>query len=248
MSEEWLFYPCQMGGHQAFIFYDHGIRDTINQTAPPHLLKVRVAFKTPRPDGLSSQEEFERLCALEDGLEAVVKKHGGIYVGRITAAGHRYFHIFTSDTDDMWSADLVALGNEHGYPLQFALKSDEGKDGYWRDLFPSDDDWQVIMDLRLLEVLDKQGDDGATSRRIEHWAYFPSPTGAEQFVQWARDQQYDVSGTDARDNGKHCVRFSHNGTCQLSEITAHTVALRRKASELGGDYDGWETPVCKPRP
>jgi hypothetical protein len=47
------------------------------------------------------------------------------------------------------------------------------------------------------------------------------------------------------DGGKFRVRFFHSGTCVLTDITAHTVALRRVASELGGQYDGWETPVCK---
>jgi hypothetical protein len=50
MSDQWLFFPCQMGEQRAFIFYDHGIRDRIDSVAPPHLLKVRVAFKQPRPE------------------------------------------------------------------------------------------------------------------------------------------------------------------------------------------------------
>jgi hypothetical protein len=32
---------------------------------------------------------------------------------------------------------------------------------------------------------------------------------------------------------------------RLNDITSHTLALRRKAVEYGGDYDGWETPVIK---
>jgi hypothetical protein len=50
---------------------------------------------------------------------------------------------------------------------------------------------------------------------------------------------------DTTDDGKFRVRFSNEGTLRLPDITSHTIALRRKASELGGDYDGWETPVCK---
>lgn len=245
MSDDWIYYPCQMREHRASTFYDHGIRETIDQIAPPQLLKARVTFKNPRPDGLSSSEEYQRLCDLEDELQAVVKQHSSLYVGRVSVGGHRYFHIFTGDSDADWSSRLRTIGEHHGYELRFVLKPDPVRDGYWRDLFPSDDDWQVILDLRVLESLENQGDDGTSSRRIDHWAYFPSQTAAEQFSQWTRGQGYTVDSTDITEDSKFRVRFAHEGTVQLREITFHTIALRRKASELGGDYDGWETPVCK---
>src|SRR5262249_23308638 len=81
--------------------------------------------------------------------------------------------------------------------------------------------------------------------QIDHWAYFPSSTAAEQFSLWVQAQGYELDSVSAADDGRLCVRFFHDGSCQLSDITSHTIALRRKASDLGGDYDGWETPVCK---
>jgi Family of unknown function (DUF695) len=84
---------------------------------------VRLTFKDPRPDGLSSSEEYPALVAAEDALQALVDAHGSIYVGRVTVAGHRYFHIFTSETDATWSSKLGDLGELHGYDLQFVLSS-----------------------------------------------------------------------------------------------------------------------------
>lgn len=245
MSDEWIFYPCRMGEHSASIFYDHGLRATIDQIAPPQLLKVRVSFKKPRPDGLSSSEEDSQLCVLEDELQAVVEQNSGLYVGRVTVDGHRYLHIFIADSEADWAARLRSIGDHHGYELRFVLKPDPGRDGYWQDLFPSDDDWQVIQDLRVLESVEKHGDDGTASRRIDHWAFFPASEGAEQFSQWAQERGYGFEKTDTTEDGKFRVRFAHEGPLRLSDITSHTIAIRRRASELGGDYDGWETPVCK---
>jgi Family of unknown function (DUF695) len=106
-TREWRSYPCQIDGHRASIFYDHGIGKTIDQIAPPQLLRVSLPFKTPRPDGLSSTDEFESLVALEEALEALADAHNDIYVGCITMDGHRYFHVFTSDTTDSWLLDLL---------------------------------------------------------------------------------------------------------------------------------------------
>lgn len=248
MSEEWIFYPCQMREQRASIFYDHGIRETIDQFASPQLLKVGITLKQPRTDGLSSNEEYQGLCALEDELQAVVQEHGSLYVGRVTVGGHRYLHIFTSDSENYWASKLQAVGQHHGYELNLNLKPDPNRSGYWQDLFPSDDDWQVILDLRVLESVEKNGDDGSASRQIDHWTYFPTLDAANQFSTWAQNQKYSSVITNATEDRKYCVRFAHEGTLRLPDITSHSIALRRKASELGGNYDGWETPICKSSP
>jgi hypothetical protein len=244
MSDEWIFFPCQMGECRAFIFYDHGIRDSI-ANAPSQLLKVRATFKQPLPNGLPANEEFQRLTQLEDALQALVQDKKSIYVGRVTVDGHRHFYIYTAESEAEWSLGLDQLGAQHDYPLGYVLKTDEGHDGYWKELFPTDDDWQVIQDLRVIETLEKEGDDGSASRCIDHWAYFPSYPAAQEFSEWAKGQGYGSSSTEVTDDSKFRVRFSHEGSVRLDDITSHTIALRRKASELGGDYDGWETPICK---
>lgn len=246
MSDEWYFFPCQMGDHRASIFYDHGIRESIDRLAPPQLLRVRVKLERPTPDGLSSSEEYERLCALEDELQAAVSAVGGLYVGRITVDGHRTLHVFTGETEAAWAHRLAALGERHRYALQFSLEPDPERTGYWRELFPTDDDWQVIQDLQVLQSLERHGDDATAVRRIEHWAHFASDAAARDFAAWAQARGYRVGATTTTDDGRHSLRFAHEGTVLLPDITAHTIALRRKAAELGGDYDGWETPVCKP--
>jgi hypothetical protein len=245
MSDEWIFFPCQMGEHSASIFFDHGIRESIDNTVPSRLLKVRVAFKHPRPDGMPTNEEFQSLNAFEDALQALVQQQESTYVGRVTVDGHRHFYIYTSDSEDAWSSRLDALGRSHGYSLAYAMKTDDGHGGYWQELYPTEDDWQVIQDLRVIQALAEQGDDGTTPRSIDHWAYFPSQIAAERFSHWAQEQGYGSLATDIADDGKFRVRFAHEGTVRLGNITSHTIKLRRKASEVGGEYDGWETPVCK---
>jgi hypothetical protein len=245
MSDQWIFFPCQIGDRPGSIFYDQGISETLDEVAPRELLKVRAVFKQPRPDGLSSNEEYPALAALEDDLSTLTQQHQCLYVGRITVGGHRQFHIYTPDTDaKRWGQELESLGRRHGYLLTFDLRHDEEHEGYWNELFPNDDDWQVIEDLRLLDALKQQGDDGTASRQIDHWAFFSSQAATEEFSRWLDQQGYVGTVTEVADGGRFRVSFSHTGTVQLSEITSHSISLRRKASDLGGEYDGWETLVC----
>lgn len=244
MSEQWIFFPCQMGEHCASIFYDHGLRDHIDILTPPKLLKARIAFKDPRPDGMPGSDEFQHLMALEDGLQNLVNRQESVYVGRVTVDGHRHFYIYTAGSEETWAAHIEDLGKSHGYSIAFDLSLDERRKGYREELFPTDDDWQVIQDLRVLEALKKEGDDGTSSRQIDHWAYFTSLECAQQFSRWIVANAYSTVPCQKNDDDKVCVRFRHEGTLRLSDITSHTVALRRKANEFGGEYDGWETPIC----
>ena len=44
----------------------------------------------------------------------------------------------------------------------------------------------------------------------------------------------------------YCVRLYHVGPVQSGYVSSHTLAPQRKAAELGGNYDGWETQVLAP--
>ena len=246
MSNQWIFYPCKIGEHSASIFYDHGIHESIDDVAPSCLLQVRIAFKHPSPDGLPTDEEFSQLTAFEDSLQALAQQHESLYVGRVTVDRYRYFYIYTPDSEDSWSSRFNALSQSHDYPIEIICKHDENHDGYWEHLFPSEDDWQVILDMRTIEALEQNGDVGTLPRSIDHWADFSSHDSAVQFSQWIQQNAYSPQGIDTENDGIFRVQFRHEGPVTLADITSHTIALRRKVSELGGEYDGWETTVCKP--
>jgi hypothetical protein len=58
----------------------------------PWLLRVWVYFQRPRPDGLSSSEEFNKLVSLEDTLRAALdKKCSAVLSGCITTDGRIEF-------------------------------------------------------------------------------------------------------------------------------------------------------------
>lgn len=243
MSDEWIFYPCQMGELAASIFFDHGIGETIDVLPLPSLLKVRVGLKSEPPTE-STEAAYQRFCGLEDALRSVVQRHGGLYVGRVTIGGYRYLHLYTAEAEAAWSPRLRELGDEHGYEMRFMLRPDPNRTGYWDDLYPDEDGWQLIQDMRVVEALMREGDDGTASRPIEHWAYFPTPEIAKGYSEWLIAEGYRVDGMEGRDDGSHGVRFAHEGTVQLSDITRHTITLCRMAAEMQGEYDGWETVVC----
>ena len=244
MTDQWQFFPCAMGDNDAFVFVDVGVRDTIDQ-APPLLARIRLTYKAPAPNGLPTDAEFDVVSALEDSIQDFADANGCWYVGRVTVAGHRYFHIYTALDESSWADFVAELGEKSGYELRLGFRDDPGHQSYLDELYPSGDDWQVISDLQVIDNLRKHGDDGSQERTVDHWAYFDSEAAARPFVEWATGNGFRFEAEHSRvtEDGQYCVRLTHVGRITLGDISKHTIRLSRMAAESGGDYDGWETLV-----
>jgi len=244
-AHDWKFYPCQIGKDVAFIFVDVSASETIRK-APRTLVKIRLVYKAPRANGLPTNEEFEAARAIEKSIEYFARG-GDRYVGRITRGGYRDFYVYTTRAKPTWGEFVDKLVRKSGYQLKLAVRSDARHTGYTRELYPTQDDWQVIGDIGVIEALRREGDMENMRRRIDHWSYFKDAKSAAKFVAWAlmgpHKHAAKLSGVD--DDGEHCVRLYHVGTTGQRDLSHHTIQLNRKATELGGHYDGWETQVVK---
>lgn len=245
MEDTWRMFPATMGDDQAFISFNLSFAERAESDARNQQLRVEVAIKDPTEAGMPQGCEFAALSKLDDALEAAVARHGGIYVGRITVAGRRYFYFYV-DMNEADACDAVAgAAKPFGYVPKCNRAHDPKKASYWEDLYPTADDWRVIKDMDVLDALANAGDDRDVSRVIEHWAYFDSQVAADAFRQWLAGHGFTFKSSSNAEDDRVCVRFTHEGVMHLAEITNYTIRCRRKAAELGGEYDGWETSVEK---
>ncbi len=245
MSDGWDFFPCQMGDNRAFIFFNEDISERVDSLPAEHVVKVRVTLKSPDPRGLPMGDEFEALSSLEDRLTSFFEAQAGCYVGRISVAGFRHFYYYVDGEEAELGAFLQRLTASTGYELKYIREPDRERTSYWQDLFPTADDRQLMQDMRVLEHLQKEGDSLDQEREIDHWAYFPEAEQRDAFVAWALGEGYTLEGKPDQDQNYGAL-LRHIAAPELATITQHTIKLNRKASELGGDYDGWETSVEAP--
>ncbi len=242
MEEKWHTYPTFMEDDQAWISFNQGFAEVADQDSRNYHLRIRVRFRDQSPYGLPTDEEFDALCALDELLDNALTETGSIYIGRVAVAGHRYFFFYTSDTEERCQDIIEQVSNTTGYPLEYNLVADPEKLAYWEDLYPTVDDWQVIYDLQVLDQLAEAGDNKNIEREIIHWAYFNSEDSCQEFAIWATEENYTVLDQGPADQSQdYVVKFAHMGTTDLWDISHHSVTLNRKASELGGEYDGWQT-------
>jgi len=133
LSEEWEFYPLLVDDSPASIFFDLGIRSEAPLAGYSWLGYLRVRMRQPRPDGLSSSEEFDALAALEDDVcESVTASEVTIYVGRNTSDGNRDFYFYTRNKSFFEKTASAAMSGDTGVLLAGGL----AHPCHWPDWLP----------------------------------------------------------------------------------------------------------------
>ncbi len=244
MSDQWHIYAANIEDRTAWISFNASHAQRAESDNRDHVLKVRVALKEPTSDGMPGSEEFPALLELDRALEDYVAAMGGVFVGRLTHDGCRYFYYYASAPGAAVELRLRELGETHGYTLKYLYQSDPGHRRYHDELYPTPDDWVVVRDLETLSRLREAGDDARVDRRIDHWAYFATGDEADAFARWAGGSGFSGAQVD-QDDDRWRVRYHHIGTVRLADITTYTIRSERRARELNGEYDGWESSVEK---
>src|SRR5688572_7695524 len=112
-----------MGESSAFVFVDVGIAKTIG-SAPTNLVKTRLKYKSPGPNGLPTDDEFEAARSIEDALETFAAETSSSYVGRVTVDGHRHFFVYSWHAAARWQPFVSALAVRTGYALDVSFRED----------------------------------------------------------------------------------------------------------------------------
>ena len=205
------------------------------------LLTARIELSHPGDHGMSTADEESDLAMVEDAFEEYVSTQlTGRYVGRITFRGRRVFYAYVPGSADV---ERGAIGFS-GY--EAILKTDEDPDWerFFRDLYPADDEFQCIMNRRVVAKLEESGDDLAVAREVEHWAYFDDAADAEAFAAAGVEAGYALRQR-AEVEGRHKVQLHRVEPVDLDSIDASTLTLFELARDHHGHYDGWETSVVE---
>jgi hypothetical protein len=140
MPEGWNFYFCTVNDVLASVALDLSLRKQAPDLSKPELLWVWVYFKSPRPDGLSSESEFNALIAIEKQItKSLEQEFCAILSGRITTAGRREFYYYGAHSDRFEPIVADALGRFPDYEFDCGVQKGPEWNQYLNVLYPSDE-------------------------------------------------------------------------------------------------------------
>ena len=85
-------------------------------------------------------------------------------------------------------------------------------------------------------------------RDVDHWIYLPTENSREQFISAIISEGFRIRSTNKADSDhpfSYGIQIYRREQVTQEAIDTCTFLIEKIAHELGGEYDGWETPVEK---
>jgi uncharacterized protein (TIGR01619 family) len=240
MSDNWDFYRLRVDDQPASIFVDLGLKDHAPLKNYPMTAYLRIFMRSPREDGLSSQDEFDDLIGIEDMIAIkVVHKETTLYVGRVTSNGYRDFIFYTQSPTRFEIAAKEAMINFPLYQFELGIREDQEWQTYLDFLYPSERDMQLINNRRVCEQLESNGDDITKARQIDHFVLLPNLESCSTFLSSIKSEGFSIGYAPEGSNGHEELLVEFSRIDCPDQINDIVMSLYDRAKALGGDYDGW---------
>jgi len=241
-QDNWDFYFGRVDGNPSSTFLNLSLGSRAPVQGFTDCVYVSVKMKAPKPNGLSSQDEFDALADLEDDLSQVIGTQGGLFAGRVTHDGKRDFFAYFRDGATAKTALLTFQQTHAGYAMEIGARTDPEWEVYRGYLYPAPSAFQQIKNRAVLLRLQAEGDNLAARRRIDHFAFFPDREAAEAFAQAAAAEGFQLEAiTGERENTQ--VQFWREDAPHGIDLVTDMIVSALEGAV--GRYDGWETPVIR---
>ena len=149
LSKDWDHHLFRLGEDLASAYLDLGIADAAPVAGHSHCVRISVALTQPAENGMSTDEEFDDLIALEDDLVARLHGDNAIYVGRLTTRGSRIFYLYATDAELLARNASEAMQRHPAYRHEISGRADPNWSTYFDLLYPSPETYQRMQNRRL---------------------------------------------------------------------------------------------------
>jgi hypothetical protein len=213
----------------------------------PYLVITGVNFKNCKADGFPT--DLHELYKISDDIALVINSATkNELVGTFMYQCRRADYIYVSDTLNLRSK-LIKAYKEHykNYKYYISIKPDKAWGGYLEFLYPNEETQEYMRNGKVLMQLQEAGDKSEKPRQVDHWVYFNTAKDRDLFKKYAEGKGFKIEGEEFTKESElpYQLGISKVTAIEISTISAVTLQLRKKAKELRGEYDGWETVVVK---
>ena len=247
IKQDWASYFTRVDEKPASIRLNLGL----NSVAPIEKYEHRIWFSIQLLDadsnGFTTREEFPKICQIEDNISEALEKKGAIAAGALKTNGTFDVYFYTSETIDIAKLAAAVMQNHPDYRYATDTKIDTNWSDYFDFLYPAEFEYQTILNQRVLTNLDKEGDNPAIERAVDHWLYFQTATDRATFITAIENIGYKTLSQEkvTKDNYTFQLNISKVSDVNWNTINDNVWELITLAKENNGVYDGWGCPITK---
>jgi hypothetical protein len=249
-QSDWESYVMEVNKKPVSVVVDLALKTSRDaRKTRPFVIIFRTKLLSPEASGQPGPDERSRLDSMENQLEAGLQKsNGAVYAGRFTQRGLRELYFYALDTVQFRSVIGQTLLDYPEYQWLCQARLDAEWSHYQEVLYPSERELEIILNRRQLEELASKGDPLTEMRRIDHYFYFKTRTGRDEFIRSIGGEGFQVAAMN--DDGKDEIRpfvlqIYRDDRPGYPFIHSLLIPLWERARKYQGLYDGWKTEVIR---
>ncbi|WP_454956058.1 DUF695 domain-containing protein [Capnocytophaga gingivalis] len=246
LPQNWDFFMCRIEGAPASIRTNLALIEVAPLEGLSQRLQFYIKMQNPRPDGLSSNEEYPILCDIEDALGDKAEAIGAVLAGVVKSEGFLELWFYTQNAEALAKTCEDALQTFEGYQSGYNIAEDPEWEDYFGFLYPDEFSYQTMQNRKVLMQLEKNGDKMEVPREIDHFFYFKEAAQQQAFAKEAEAKGFKVRFNDdefvedRKAEGKE-YPYMVEATREDSPLAIDDIVwdLLELASPFEGNYDGW---------
>ena len=246
LPQNWDFFMCRIEGVPASIRTNLALIDIAPLEGLTQRLQFYIKMQNPRPDGLSSNEEYPILCDIEDAIGEKAGAIGAVLAGVVKSEGFLELWFYTQNAEALAKTCEEALQAFEGYESGYNIAEDPEWEDYFDFLYPDEFSYQTMQNRKVLMQLEKNGDKMEVPREIDHFIYFKEAAQQQAFAKEAENKGFKVRFNDdefvedRKAEGKE-YPYMVEATREDSPLAIDDIVwdLLELASPFEGNYDGW---------
>ena len=246
LPQNWDFFMCRIEGAPASIRTNLALIEVAPLEGLSQRLQFYIKMQNPRPDGLSSNEEYPILCDIEDAIGEKAGATGAVLAGVVRSEGFLELWFYTQNAEALAKTCEEALQTFEGYQSGDNIAEDPEWEDYFGFLYPDEFSYQTMQNRKVLMQLEKNGDKMEVPREIDHFFYFKEAAQQQAFAKEAEAKGFKVRFNDdefvedRKAEGKE-YPYMVEATREDSPLAIDDIVwdLLELASPFEGNYDGW---------
>ena len=246
LPQNWDFFMCRIEGAPASIRTNLALIEVAPLEGLSQRLQFYIKMQNPRPDGLSSNEEYPILCDIEDAIGEKAEATGAVLAGVVKSEGFLELWFYTQNAEALAKTCEDALQTFEGYQSGYNIAEDPEWEDYFGFLYPDEFSYQTMQNRKVLMQLEKNGDKMEVPREIDHFIYFKEADQQQDFAKEAEAKGFKVRFNDdefvedRKAEGKE-YPYMVEATREDSPLAIDDIVwdLLELASPFEGNYDGW---------
>ena len=246
LPQNWDIIMCRIEGAPASIRTNLALIEVAPLEELTQRLQFYIKMKKPRPDGLSSNEEYPILCDIEDAIGEKAEATGAVLAGVVRSEGFLELWFYTQNAKTLAKTCEEALQAFQGYESGYNIAEDPEWEDYFGFLYPDEFSYQTMQNRKVLMQLEKNGDKMEVPREIDHFIYFKEAAQQQAFAKEAEAKGFKVRFNDdefveeRKAEGKE-YPYMVEATREDSPLDIDDIVwnLLELASPFEGEYDGW---------